>query len=201
MRSGAARAPRPLELRIDVSPSPEEIDRDIDAVHERLYEPGSPLYGMPATESGIPGLRLRYREADGEYYIYVEDVARRRLAGYTVFNRLIEVSRRADRHLRAPHSKYAPAYQRRGLASAIYRWGLDAGLCLVTGARQSSGAHALWMALGARYTLGYVDLRGKTLRYLGDTVTPAVLDDLHTRMILLGNGWTLASLADVTGMR
>jgi len=34
------------------------------------------------------------------------DVAARRLAGTTVFNRLVELNRRADRHLRSPHSRY-----------------------------------------------------------------------------------------------
>lgn len=193
--------PRPLELRIDVSHGPAETERDIDAVHDRLCRPDGALHGMPSLACGVPGLRLRYREADGEYYIYVEDVARGRLAGYTVFNRLVEVDRRADRHLRAPHSKYALDYQRRGLASAIYRWALDGGLCLITGARQSAAAHALWMGLAAHYPLGYVELRDKALRYLGPAVTPAVLDDLHTRMILLGRGWTLDTLAGATGMR
>ncbi|SFC43987.1 hypothetical protein SAMN05216344_11765 [Polaromonas sp. OV174] len=123
------------------------------------------------------------------------------LAGYTVFNRLVELERRADRYLRAPHSKYDPAYQRRGLATAVYRWGLDAGLCLMTGARQSPGAHALWHALARRYELGYVDLRSKTLRYLGPQVRPQVLDDLHTRMILLGQGWTMDGFCAAAGMR
>ena len=100
---------------------------------------------------------MRYREADGEWYVYVEDLQRRRLAGYTVFNRLVELDRRADRHLRAPHSRYDTPYQRRGLASAVYRWALQEGWCLVSGARQSPGAHALWHQLCPAARLG---LRG-----------------------------------------
>lgn len=192
---------RTTELRIDVSDRPDELHAELDALYGRLHTPGDRLHGIPAIRTDWPELVLRWREADGEYYVYVEDLSRRRLAGYTVFNRLIELDRRADRHLRAPHSKYDAAYQRRGLASAVYRWGLDAGLCLITGARQSPGANALWHALSRRYELGYVDLRDKTLRYLGRDVSAQVRDDLHTRMILLGRGWSMEAFAATTGMR
>lgn len=193
-------APRALELRIDVELAPAEIERELDALHGRIGRPGDRLHAMPALPAGVPGLRLRYREADGEYYVYVEDVMQRRLAGYTVFNRLVEVGRRADPWVRAPHSKFAPAYQRRGLARSLYRWALDGGLCLLSGARQSAGAHALWQALAPDYAMGYVDLRGKTLTWLGDAVDAATRDGLHTRMLLLGRGWTLEAFMARTGM-
>lgn len=193
---------RPMGLRIDVQPGvSRKPDEEFASIYDRLRTPGDRLHGIPRIPLGDPDLALRWREADGEFYVYVEDLRQRRLAGYTVFNRLIEVSRRSDRHVRAPHSKFDEPYQRRGLASAIYRWGLDAGLCLVTGARQSEGAHALWHKLGRDYPLGQVDLRDKTLRYLGPTVAPEVLGDLHTRMLLLGNGWTLARFAAAAGMQ
>ena len=137
---------------------------------------------------------MRYREADGEWYVYVEDLQRRRLAGYTVFNRLIEVDRRTDPHVRAPHSRYAPAYQRRGIATAVYEWGLQQGFCLVSGARQSAGAHALWLALGRRFRLGYVALRKRRMHYLGAEPAAALRDDLNTRLLLLGPGWSLDRL-------
>lgn len=199
-RPALARLLRAIELRIDVEHAPDALEAELQALYDRLYLPGDCLHGIAATPSAQPGLVLRYREADGEYYFYVEDTVRRRLAGYTVFNRLVELDRRADRHLRAPHSKFAPPYQRRGLASAIYRSYLDAGHCLITGARQSPGAHALWHALAADYERGYVELRDKALRYLGSDVTEPVLEDLHTRMVLLGRGWTMAALAEATGM-
>jgi hypothetical protein len=151
---------------------------------------GGALQGVRRLDPPLPGFALWHREADGEHYVYVEDTARQRLAGCTVFNRLVEVDRRADRCLRAPHSKYARMYQRRGLASAVYRWGLDAGMCLITGARQSPGAHALWHALAREYPLAFVRLQDKALRYLGCAVEPLVLEDFHTRMVLLGAGWT-----------
>ncbi|WP_018308662.1 hypothetical protein [Cupriavidus sp. UYPR2.512] len=127
-------------------------------------------------------------------------LSRGRLAGYAVFNRLIEVGRRADPWVRAPHTKFAPAYQRRGLARAPYRWALDGGLCLLSGARQSAGANALWQALAADYPMGYVDLRHKTLSWLGQAVDAPVREGLHTRMLLLGRGWTLDAFMARTGM-
>lgn len=190
---------RLMELRIDVSHDPKRLDEEIGSINDRIRTPGDALHGIPQIATSDPELVLRHREADGEFYVYVEDVRRRQLVGYTVFNRLIEVSKRADRYVRAPHSKYDPHYQRRGLATAIYRWGLDAGLCLMTGARQSTGAHALWLSLARRYEMGYVDLRGKTLTYLGREVSPRVLDDLHTRMILLGGGWSVDRFTSATG--
>ncbi|WP_456281297.1 N-acetyltransferase [Cupriavidus sp. JZ107] len=199
-RPALARLLRAIELRIDVEHAPDTLEAELQALYDRLYQPGDCLHDIAATPSALPGLVVRYREADGEYYFYVEDTVRRCLAGYTVFNRLVELDRRADRHLRAPHSKFAPPYQRRGLASAIYRSYLDAGHCLITGARQSPGAHALWHALAADYERGYVELRDKALRYLGSDVTEPVLDKLHTRMVLLGRGWTMAALAEATGM-
>ena len=188
------------ELRIDVNHAPHEVEKELDAIHNRMTRPLDRLHGLPEVKTDIPGIVLRYREADGEYYVYVVDVRRDRVAGYTVFNRLIEVGRRADPYVRAPHSKYAAPYQGMGLATAVYRWGLDAGLCIISGARQSTGAHRLWMGLARHYELGYVDLRRKQLRYLGAEVAAPVLEDLHTRMILLGRGWKLADYMQATGM-
>lgn len=159
-------------------------------IYERINTPGDRLHGIPSVSLEDPELRIRFREADGEFYVYVEDVRRGCLAGYTVFNRLVELSRQADRYVRAPHSQYEPSYQRRGLASGIYRWALDSGLCLMTGARQSHAAHALWRSLAHHYESGFVDLRQKHLTYLGRKVSDSTLAQLETRMFLLGGGWT-----------
>jgi len=192
---------RIMELRIDVDPGSWKLDSELESLYRRITRPGGRLHGMPEAASGFPGLVLRYREADGEFYIYVVDQARGRLAGYTVFNRLVELGRRADPLLRAPHSRYDAAYQRRGLAAAVYRRALDAGQCLITGARQSVGARALWQSLARQYASGYVDLRRKVLTDLGPRVAEPVLHDLHTRMVLLGRGWTWQGLAQAAGMR
>lgn len=189
------------ELRIDVAQRPSDIERELDVLYERLVRPGDPLHGLPVLCIRFRGLVFRYREADGEHYVYVEDTVRRCLAGYVVFNRLVELDRRADPHLRAPHAKFAPAYQRRGIATAVYRWWLDAGKVLISGARQSVGANALWQALGQRYELRYVELRDKRLRCLGRQVDERTRQDLHTRIVMLGKNWDVARLAACAGMR
>lgn len=190
---------RPMELRIDVRLHPDDVDSELEKLYRRLHTPGDCLHGIDALPGPAPGLVFRHREADGEHYVYVEDVVHRRLAGYTVFNRLRELSRRADPHLRGPHSRYGTRYQRRGIASAVYRWALRNGRCLISGPRQSEGAHALWQALARDHELRYVDLRNKKLRFLGSRVGQAALDDFHTRMVLLGRGWPFERLMQATG--
>ncbi|MFT3821548.1 MAG: N-acetyltransferase [Rubrivivax sp.] len=192
---------RPLELRIDVGHDADKIELELDALHRRLNRPGDALHGIAAVPTSRPGLVLRWRAADGDFYVYVEDRVRGCLAGYTVFNRLIELDVRADRWLRAPHSKYRPAYQRQGLASAVYRWGLDAGLCLITGARQSPAANALWHGLARCYPRIHVDLRDRVLTQLAEPVDAARRGELHTRMLLLGRDWSVARLAADAGLR
>ncbi|MGJ7544885.1 N-acetyltransferase [Variovorax sp. LT1R16] len=192
---------RPAELRIDVDPRAAAADdAALEALHQRLHAPGDRLYGLPAFPLHDPEFQLRVREADGEFYAYVEDLRHGCLAGSTVFNRLVEVGRRADRHLRAPHSRYRPAYQRRGIAAAVYRWALDAGICLMTGARQSPGAHALWQSLARAHAGGFAEVQHKRLRYLGSDIAEQDLERLETRMFLLGRGWTLESFRQATQM-
>lgn len=186
--------PARLELRIDVNRPEEDIETELDTLHRRLHTPGDALHTCSPLPARHPGLAFHHREADGEHYVYVEDMTCGRLAGYTVFNRLIEVDRRTDRHVRSPHSKYAPAYQRRGIASAVYAWALDHGLCLVSGARQSDGAHALWHALARRHPMRWVSIRARRMHDLGDDIPAAIRDALDTRMLLAGRGWSIAEL-------
>lgn len=193
---------RPVELRIDVSPiPPKQLEGECASIHDRINTPGDCLHGIAEIPLSDPRFAIRYRAADGEFYVYVEDLQAHRIAGFTVFSRLIELDKRADRIIRGPHSKFDVAYQRKGLASCIYRWALDAGLCLVTGARQSPGAHALWHKLARDYRLGYVDITDKKMRYLGNSVEPQVLNHLNTRMFLLGKGWSLGSFAAAARMQ
>ncbi|MCA8253110.1 histone acetyltransferase [Burkholderia sp. AU31624] len=187
-------------MRIDVQHSQHDIDDELDTLYARLHQPGHRLHGLPAVALGHSGLIVRHREADGEYFLYVEDPAARQLAGYTVFNRLPEIPRRADRYLRAPHTRLRGSAQRRGLATTLYGWGLDAGLCLISGARQSIGAAQLWTALAQEYRHGFVDIDGRALRYLGETVADDVHGALHTRRLMLGHGWEIGEFARVAGM-
>jgi len=190
-------------MRIDVVHRAADLERELDQLYRRMHTPGHRLHGMAQVAlapAGCSGLVFRHREADGEHYVYAEDLQRRRLAGYTVFNRLVELGRRADRHLRAPHSKYADGYQRRGIASAVYRWWLQGGNCLISGARQSAGAHALWHALARERTLLYVAVQDKALYRQPHSAAPWLSDDFHTRMVLLGAGWDAQRLEACAGM-
>lgn len=178
-----------MELRVDVQLGAAEVDEDLRSLHARLDRSGLLSSARALMGFHFPDLAFHHRQADGEHYIYVEDVARGLLAGYTVFNRLVEVNRRFDRVVRAPHSKYAAPYQRRGIATAVYQWALDQGFCLVSGARQSQGAHALWQSLALRHQLQYIEIQDKAVRFLGPAVDQLQQGSLQTRMILLGAGW------------
>jgi GNAT superfamily N-acetyltransferase len=188
------------ELRIDVMQP--LVDGELEAIYDCICQPGSKLHGLQRRPLHDPRFCLHWREADGEWYAYVEDLARRRLAGLAVFNRLVEVDRRTDRQVRSPHSRFAPQYQRRGLASAVYRSVLDAGTCLLSGARQSPGAHGLWNHLARSYESHYVGIsETKRLQHLGRDVPQAgVLDRLATRRLLLGRGRPLQDFARMVGM-
>jgi hypothetical protein len=188
------------ELRVDVKLDPGSIEKELEKLYARICQPDGPLYNLPMLALDYRGLTFRYREADGEHYIYVEDRQRACLAGYVVFNRLVELNRRADPYLRAPHAKFAASYQRLGIAGVIYRWWLDAGNCLISSARQSAGANALWYKLGQHYPLVYVDLRNKRLCYLSRQVSEGRRQELYTRILMLGRGCTLEQLAEQTGM-
>jgi len=186
------------DVRIDVHLPTRNVEADLQRLPARLHAAGRPLQDMATLALGLPGFVFRHREADGEHYVYVQD-ASGRLAGCTVFNRLIELDRRADRVLRSPHSKYAARHQRRGIASAVYRWALGQGMCLLSGPRQSPAANALWHALAKEHPLAYVALKDKVLTCLGPDVGPQRLEDFHTRMMLLGTGWDLQRFVRATG--
>lgn len=178
-----------MELRVDVQWGSSDVEAELASLHARLARSGVLDHSNVVSQTRFPDLIFHHREADGEHYIYVEDVARGCLAGCTVFNRLIEVNRRLDRFVRAPHSKYAHGYQRRGMASAVYEWALGQGFCLISSARQSEGAHALWRSLALRHRLEYIEIRDKRINILEPPVDQATRDSLQTRMLLLGEGW------------
>ena len=186
-----------MELRVDVRLGAADVHDELNALHARLVRSGQLGGGSEVLQIGLPGLDFHHREADGKHYIYVVDPARGCLAGYTVFNRLIEVNRRLDRIVRAPHSRFAAQYQRRGIATAVYEWALAQGFCLVSSARQSPGAHALWQSLAKRHRLDYIDIRNKRIRLLGEQIDPQTADRLQTRMMLRGAGWGTNEVQDV----
>lgn len=186
-------------MRWDVELPDEAVDADLRRLQRRLRTPGDALYACDTPASPAPDWVLRHREADGEHYVYVQEAVTGGLAGYTVFNRLIELDRRADRVLRSPHSRYAPAYRQRGLARMAYGWALARGLCFISGPRQSVGARALWLSLSRQHPMGFASLQDKTLRWLGTTVDARTLEDFHTRMVMLGEGWDWTRFLAETG--
>lgn len=188
-------------MRIDVRVPTADVEAELERIELRLRAAGRPLRSMATLDLWMPGLAFRHREADGEHFVYVEDVGTGTLAGCTVFNRLVELDRRADRVMRSPHSKYGRRHQRRGIASAVYRWALGQGICLLSGPRQSPGAHALWHSLAKAHPLGYASLEGRVLRYLGEEAGEDRQGDLHTRMVLRPPGWDLDRFLRETGAR
>lgn len=199
-RQGAALANPVTELRIDVMLP--LVDGELEAIYERLNQPGNKLHGLAQRPLHDPQFSLHWREADGEWFAYVEDLANHRLAGYTIFNRLVEVDKRTDKQVRSPHSRFATDYQRRGIASAVYRQVLDDGMNLLSGARQSPGAHGLWNHLARRYESHYVQIaERKQLHYLSQArPQDEVYDQLNTRRLLLGADGSLQSFSALTGM-
>ena len=192
-------AQRLTELRIDVDLSGRDIQREFDALHDRIRTNHRTRDAMQPLPLHLLGLVLRMREADGEVFVYAIDPQRNRIVAYTVFNRLVEVDRRTDRHLRAPHTKVAHGYRRMGIASAIYRWWLDSGRSLMTGARQSAGAHGLWMALARDYELAAVRIaEHKRVERLPLPPPPGFYEALDTRLVLVGRGCRLADFAQHT---
>ncbi len=181
------------ELRIDVDLSGRDIQREFDALYDRIRTNHRTRDAMQPLPLHLRGLVFRLREADGEYFVYAIDPLCNRIVAYTVFNRLVEVDRRTDRHLRAPHTKVAHGYRRMGIATAIYRWWLDSGRSLMTGARQSAGAHGLWMALARDYELAAVRIGAhKRVQHLPLPPPPGFFDALGTRLVLVGRDCRLA---------
>ena len=177
------------ELRIDVDQSGRDIKREFDALHDRIRTSHRTRDAMRVLPLQLHGLVFRMREADGETFVYAIDPLSNRIVAYTVFNRLVEVDRRTDRHLRAPHTKVVDGYRRMGIASAIYRWWLDSGRSLITGARQSAGAHGLWMALSRDYELAAVRIDArKRLQRLPMPPPADFFSALDTRFVLVGRG-------------
>lgn len=176
------------ELRIDVELPEHELEDELAQLYERWFRSGVLLDDLHGIGPSRHGLVFKARQADGEWFIYVVDPARRLLVAYVVLSRLVEVNRHADKHLRSPHAKVAQAYRRLGITSMIYRWWLDAGRNLMSGERQSISANRMWISLARDYGLVHVRLQGKQLQVVSGATSEAVLHELGTRLVLLGRG-------------
>jgi len=180
------------ELRVDVHLPEDRVQAELDALNQRrdrllgAAEALPPLAGMSAH------LRVWVRQADGEFFVYVMDPYAGQMVAYVTLNRLVELNRQADRLFRAPHTKVAVPWRRRGIASAIYRWWLDSGQSLMTGARQSPAARGLWLSMARHYRMRYVSIDKRQVLDLGDHAPEGTLERLGTRAVLLGRGRELA---------
>lgn len=63
-----------MELRIGVERPSQPMEDTLGSIDDRIHRPGDRLHGIPTIELNDPDLVLCYREADGEFYVYVEDV-------------------------------------------------------------------------------------------------------------------------------
>jgi hypothetical protein len=178
------------ELRIDVFLPDLELHEELERLNERLPALRPAAHALTGLTLPRAGFRVLAREADGEHFLYVIDTFVNRIVAYITFSRLVEINRQADRYLRAPHAKVAIAYRRQGIAGAIYRWWLDSGQSVITGARQSPAARALWLSLARRYPMTYVRIDNKRLHNLGDQISDNDMDALNVRAVLLGRGCT-----------
>lgn len=175
-------------MRIDVDLDHHDIEAELAALFGRLRARGDKLVTLPIFAPRAPELVFKYREVDGEFYVYAEDAGRGVLAGCTVFNRVQELDARVGRFVRSPHSRYAREYRRKGVASAVYQWALGAGICLVSGPRQSVGAYRLWESLADFNEMKFVFLIDRRLQVMDTTSDRRDLEELEARMLLSGAG-------------
>jgi hypothetical protein len=173
-------------MRVDVDLEHRDIEAELAALYGRLRPRADKLITLPIFTPRAPELVFKYREVDGEFYVYAEDPARGVLAGVTVFNRVPNLDSGVGCRVRSPHSKYAATYRRKGVASAVYQWALQAGLSLVSGPRHSEGAHRLWRALAESQELCLVRIEDRRLRVTDSPTDGGEMEALETRMMLAG---------------
>ena len=188
-------------MRIDVDRSDDRLNDELDALYPQCLREAAVDGTIFLKKLGNKPLPRYRRTAGKETFIYIEDPEQRRIAGSTTFNRVVGLDRKLDQYVRSPHSRYRTSYQRQGLAKSIYLEALDAGLCLLSGARQSPGALQLWRSLGKHYPLHHVQLQDKQLIDLGRSIEWKTFEDLHTRLLLCGAGWSAERLLALAAPR
>lgn len=179
-------------MRIDVRLPPGQIDQDLAALAQRL--PGLPGPLLPLHPVSAPCTVL-WRQGPSGVYVYVLARGRQGLAGYVSFTC---VARQGQ--VFSPHAKFSADHQRLGLATRIYQWMLDGGACLLSGARQSEASHRLWRSLGRSRHLGFARVLPHGLQDLGTEAPDTAFSDLDTRLLLLGRGRTVDSVAPPQGL-
>lgn len=173
-------------MRIDVRLSNDEIERELAELQARMAHGRHALHTLPLLDLPFPGIQFRLRAIGHEQRVYAVDARDGRLAGYSVFDVLPEGARRMRSTVRSAHSRYAPGYQGRGIASAVYGRVLSQGFVLVSGARQSRAAHALWKSLGRKMPFEIVRVSADTIEPLAISESDERFSDLDVRLRLGG---------------
>ncbi|MDX5445547.1 MAG: hypothetical protein LPJ87_05775 [Zoogloeaceae bacterium] len=173
-------------MRLDVRVRNEDIDRELADMQARMERGPHALSKLPKADLRFPGVEFRVRHIAHEQRVFAIDSATGQLIGYSVFDVLPEGARRFRGSVRSVHSRYAAPYQGRGIASAVYSRVLSQGFVLVSGARQSRAAYALWKSLGRRTRLEIVRVSADAIEPLPISENDERFSDLDVRLRLGG---------------
>lgn len=171
-------------MRFDVRVSNAEIERELADLQARMERGRHALSSLPKLDLHFRGIEFRVRRIGREQRVFALDIHSGRLVGYSVFDILPEGARRFRGSVRSVHSRYAAPYQGRGIASAVYTRVLSEGFVLVSAARQSRAAHALWQSLGRRMRLEVVSVSADAIEPLQISECDRRFSDLDVRLRL-----------------
>lgn len=173
-------------MRFDVRVHNEDIERELADMQARMERGRHALSSLPRFDLHFHGMEFRVRRIAHEQRVFAIDSGNGRLVGYSVFDILPEGARRYRGSVRSVHSRYAAPYQGRGIASAVYARVLSQGFVLVSGARQSRAAYALWKSLGRRMRFEIVRVSADAIEPLAISENDARFSDLDVRLRLGG---------------
>lgn len=171
-------------MRFDVHVSNDQIEQELAALQEKMSHGRYALSNLPKLDLRFADLEFRLRKISREQRVYVVDRANGNLVGYSVFDILPEGSRRLHGTVRSVHSRYSAPYQGRGIATALYTKVLADGFVLVSGARQSRAAYALWKSLGRRARFDIVKISPENIEPLKISERDERFQDLDVRLQL-----------------
>ena len=171
-------------MRFDYCVNNEQIEQELASLQARMQRGRHALSNLPLMDMAFPDIEFRVRKIAREQRVYAIDTSSRLLVGYSVFDILPEGSRRLHGTVRSVHSRYAAAYQGRGIATALYTKVLTDGFVLVSGARQSRAAYALWKSLGRRMRFDVVKITPETIEPLKISERDNRFHDLDVRLQL-----------------
>lgn len=163
---------------------PTDIERELDELGRRMSQRGSPVHELERLAIAFPGIEFRCRRSGHGCRVFSIERETARLIGVSAFDVLAECGRRYFGSVRSVHSRYAPGFQGRGIATAVYSWMLGQGYVLVSGARQSRAAYCLWRKLGRRHELDVVSVSARNVQPVAVSEGDVRFDDLDVRLRL-----------------